>query len=176
MAASQTIPHNHEPDLTCQDQPKVAIEHLLECAVALNWKDFTRHGEATSVQVEYGTATNRSLECLKFWSSTKRGYWNLVCEHRAGSEIAHQNRTTFTSGNSSADLPWMLDAIMQHQNAFTPSPSEVSRGLIQVACPGQAELKAARKCMAEAMDRISLPSSLHVTREQGPQNAPDNKH
>ena len=160
MAAPQTILQNHEhSDLRYHGHAKPTIERILECAVALNWKDLTHAGEVTSIQVEYRPGPSQSLEHLKLWSSTKRGFWNLVCEYRVGAEMNRQKGTTFAGGNSSADLPWMLDAIMQHQDVFAPSPSKFLDGVIQVGCPGETELNAARKDMAEAMDRISsLPA------------------
>jgi hypothetical protein len=74
-------------------------------------------------------------------------------------DSAQERGTTFNVGHYSADLVWMLDAIMQHQDAFAPAPSECLDGLIQVGRPGETELSAARKDMSEAMDRIcSVPA------------------
>jgi hypothetical protein len=160
MAAPPIIPRNHEQDdVKYLGDTMPTIERILECAVALTWKDLTNGGEATSIQVEYRTKTNRSLESLKFWSSTTRGAWHLVCDYRTDSTSTQERGVTFNVGHRSEDLAGMLDAIMQHQDAFAEAPSEFLDGLIHIGGPTEIELIAARKDMSEAMGRIAaLPA------------------
>jgi hypothetical protein len=82
------------------------------------------------------------------------GVWKLVCDYRMDPTSAQGSGTTFNTGHFSADLPWMLDAIMRHQADFAPSPSKFLDGLIQVGRPSESELTAALKDMSETMDRI----------------------
>ena len=160
MAAPPTIPLNHEPpELNYRGPATTTMERILECAVALNWKDLTNPGGATSIQVEYRNGISRSLEQLRFWSSTTRGFWHLVCDYRMDSSSTEEGGARFNAGHSSADLVWMLDAIMRHQDAFVLTSSEFLDGLVQVGRPSEAELTAAGKDMSEAMDRIGcLPA------------------
>src|SRR5437660_5456973 len=138
MAAPQTIPQNLErPDLKYGGRAKPTIERILECSVVLNWKDLTNPGDATSIQVEYRTGTSRALEHLKFWSSSTRGFWHLVCDYRTDFSSTQKSGTTFNVGHNSTDLVWMLNAIMQHQDAFVLLSSEFLNGLIQVRCPSE---------------------------------------
>ena len=155
-----TIPQNHKrPDLKYLGQAKITMDRILECAVVLNWKELTNPRGATSIQVEYRTGTSRSLELVKFWSSTTRGFWQFVCNYQLDSSSTQERGTTFGAGYGSTDLVWMMDAIMQHQDAFVLSPSEFLDGLIQVGSPSETELIAAGKDMSDAMDRIgSLPA------------------
>src|SRR5438270_11017542 len=133
MAALQTIPQNYErTDLNYQGYEKPTIDRILECAIILNWKDLTNSSGAISIQVEYHTKTNRSLEFLRLWSSTSRGFWSLVCVYRKDSSSTQASGTIFNTGHYSADLAWMLDAIMRHQVAFVLSSSEFLDGLVQV--------------------------------------------
>src|SRR5579872_2422550 len=96
-----------------KDLPAInTIERILECAVCLNWEDFASSSLPTSMQLEYRIGTTHSLDSLKLWSSTSRGYWNLVCEYWMQSSTTHQRGITFTGAYSSPVLTHMLDAIM----------------------------------------------------------------
>jgi hypothetical protein len=130
----------------------ITIDRILECAVALNWKNLTSSGEPTSIQVEYHVGSGRSLEYLKCWSSTQRGYWHLVCEYWIKSGSTYQSGVTF--GGTSADFAWMLDAIMQNQAAFPPSSLEFPDGLVQISRPSESSIGPAQKDMNDALDRI----------------------
>ncbi|HVH85264.1 MAG TPA: hypothetical protein VM912_00970, partial [Terriglobales bacterium] len=121
MAASHTVPPSHNGlELKRIGHKRTTIDRMLECAVTLNWKDLTQSDEAASIQVEYRTGPQHSLEYLKLWSSKERGYWHLVAEYWMHSSAAHESGASFSDGNYSADLALMLDAIMQHQEGFLP--------------------------------------------------------
>jgi hypothetical protein len=131
------------------------IKHILECAVCLNWKDFVSNSLPLAMQLEYRVGQTRSLESLKLWSSTSRGYWNLVCEYWMQSSTTHQQGITFTGTYSSPGLGRMLDAIMHHQEAFSFDCAEPLDGLVQVASPGETQSAAARLQMTQALERIT---------------------
>ena len=134
----------------------VTIDRILECAVALNWKELTNSNEQTSIQVEYHVGAGGSLEYLKCWSSTERGYWHLVCEYWMKSGSIHQSGVTFDGNIYSADFGWMLGAIMQHQASFTSSSSDFPDGLFQSSRPNESSIGPAHKDMAEALDLIGV--------------------
>lgn len=155
MAASHLLLRTDgEINVNGSGHENISIDRILECAVALNWKDLTTSDEPTSIQVEYHVGSDRSLEYLKCWSSTQRGYWHLVCEYWMKSGPTHQSGLTFNGSIYSADFDWMLNAIMQHQAAFPPSSSDFSDGLIQISRPSESFIGAAQKDMAGALDRI----------------------
>ena len=156
MAASRAIfTTTSEPTSINATQENTTLDRILECAVVLNWKDLTRAVEETSIQVEYRTAASHALNYVKFWSSTERGHWRLICEYWMQSSGARQCGVTFHDGVFSSDLAWMLDAIMQHQAAFPPLPSDFPDGLIQLSRPGQSFIGPAQKDMTRALDRIA---------------------
>ena len=132
----------------------ITIDRILECAVALNWKDLTSSDEPTSIQLEYHVGSGRALEYLKCWSSTQRGYWHLICEYWMKSGSTYQSGVTFDGTIYSADFAWMLDAIMQNQAAFPPSSFEFPSGLLQISRPSESFLGPAQKDMNDALDRI----------------------
>jgi hypothetical protein len=132
----------------------LTIDRILECAVALNWKDLVSSEEPTSIQLEYHAGSGRSLEYLKCWSSTQRGHWHLVCEYWMKAGSTYQSGVTFDGSICSADFVWMLDAIMQHQAAFPSSSSDFPDGLIQISHPSKSFIGLAQKDMSEGLDRI----------------------
>jgi hypothetical protein len=139
--------HNHS------GHEQTTIDRILQCAVALNWKSLTAD-ETTAMQIEYRTGPRQSLECVKLWSSTSRGYWNLLCEYWMLSSSAHESGTTFTSGKPSAEFAWMMDAVMQHQREFTSTSNGFVDGLVQISPPTEADMASAQEDMTEALDRI----------------------
>lgn len=130
------------------------IERILECAVTVNWKDLTKSQDNASMRIEYRTGPQRSLEYLKLWCSSKRGYWHLLAEYWMRSSIEHRSGTTFSRGNYSADLVRVLDAVMRHQEDFLAPSPDFPDGLVQIRKPSAAELSTARAEMIEAMDQI----------------------
>jgi hypothetical protein len=153
MSAPLALPHitgGFDGDHSGQKQ---TIDRILQCAVALNWKSLAAD-EKIAMQVEYRTGPQQSLEYLKLWSSSARGFWNLVCEYWMVSSPAHQSGATFSGGNHSADLAWMLDAIMQHQGEFVAASTVFVDGLVQISSPTDTDIVAAQKDMTEALDRI----------------------
>ena len=135
--------------------PINTIERILESAVCLNWKDFVSGSLPLAMQLEYRMGPSRSLESLKLWSSTSRGYWNLVCEYWMQSSATHHQGTTFTGTYSSPGLTRMLDAIMHHQQAFSFNSTNLLDGRVQVASPGEAQSAAAKLQMTGALERIT---------------------
>ena len=53
------------------------LNQILESTVVLNWKDLTKNAEAL-IHVEHHIGVECSIDYLRIWSSTARGYWNLV--------------------------------------------------------------------------------------------------
>lgn len=155
MAAPQALLRTNDGiDVNRSGRGNTTIDRILECAVALNWSGLTQADETTAMQVEYRTGTSHSLEYLKLWSSTTRGVWNLVCEYWMQSSPGHESGATFSGRECSGDFTWMLDAIMQHQGAFTPGSSDFVEGLVQINRPTDTDLASARADMTEALDRI----------------------
>jgi len=153
MSAPLALPHINGAIESNHSGHEQTIDRILQCAVALNWKSLAAD-ETTAMQVEYRTGPQHSLEYLKLWSSRARGFWNLVCEYWMLSSPAHQSGATFSGGTHSADLAWMLDAIMQHQGEFMAASTVFVDGLVQIGPPTAADISAAQKDMTEALDRI----------------------
>ena len=156
MAASRAIlTTTSEANSINVTQGNSTLDRILECAAVLNWKDLTRAVEEISIQVEYRTAASHELNYVKFWSSTVRGHWHLICEYWMQSSGTRESGVTFHDGVFSSDLAWMLDAIMQHQAAFPPLPSDFPDGLIQLSRPEESFICPAQKEMTRALDRIA---------------------
>ena len=153
MAASHLLHTDQQIGVTGFGHENVTIDRILECAVALNWKDLNSDG-LTSIQVQYHVGSGGSLEYLKCWSSRERGYWHLICEYWTKSGSRHESGVTFDGVIKPTDFAWMLDAIMQHQAAFPSSSCDFPDGLIQISRPSESFIDLAHKEMAETLDRV----------------------
>ena len=72
------------------------------------------------------------------------------------SSATHDTGATFSGGWYSADLAWMLNAIMQHQEAFRPGSSDLAGGLIQINRPTDTDLSSSQADMTAALDTLDL--------------------
>ena len=63
------------------------LNHIVESAVAVNWKALIRGAKAALVQVEYRLDEELSLTYLRIWSSTTRGYWSRNATVRMSSPL-----------------------------------------------------------------------------------------
>ncbi|HLJ85321.1 MAG TPA: hypothetical protein VKZ53_00780 [Candidatus Angelobacter sp.] len=139
---------------------RVEIARVLESAVVLSWKDLLRKSKEGLVHVEYGTAPEPSLQYLKFWLSTTKGTWDLICEYwmSSGSSKLPAAGLTFSNGYHSADLAMILGQMMRHHDGFADSLSGKSGvNLIQVQSPTAGDRMIATTCMTEAYHRLGLP-------------------
>ena len=131
-----------------------SLDRILECAVVLSWADLIQANESGLIHVDYGFGPGDSIEYLKLWSSTTRGYWHLACEYWMSPSTFHATGIHFQDGYKSDDLAYTLDLIMQHQNAFVASPNLGRNGLLQIQPPTREESSAAKCSMAEAFEHI----------------------
>ncbi len=132
-----------------------AIDRVLQSAVCSNWKELSTNSSPMAMRLEYRIGSKRSLEHLKLWSSTSRGYWKLVCEYAIQTDTAHRRGITFTEPNCSPGLARMLDAIMHHQEVFSPVRAALDDGLVQIAAPDAAQFAGAKRHIVEALVRIT---------------------
>ena len=135
------------------------IDRILECAVYLNWKDFTSGSSPTAVRLAYLTGPARSLKCVKLWSSASRGHWRLICQYWMQPDPTHQQGVMFTKAYSSLGLTRMLDAIMRHQEAFSVARTDLRDCVVQIASPDEAQCAAAKRDMTKALERITSRNS-----------------
>jgi hypothetical protein len=141
------------------------IEHILESAVILSWKELLsgRDSDSAIVHVEYATAPEPSLQYLKIWRSAKRGEWDLICEYwiSAGSAGAPKIGLTFVPGYHSPRLTEILERVLRHQGDVPDALSgETKLTLIVVALPTPQEEINATRCISEAYEQrgLSLPA------------------
>jgi hypothetical protein len=115
---------------------QVQLRKAIEEAVSANWGELMPDNKAGLMQIEYKSGTKDVIEWLKIWSSTKWGFWTLVCEYWMHEHPFGDTGLHFAAGSKSAGLSELLPAIMQHQQMFVPPADLQSRGLIQVYPPG----------------------------------------
>ena len=107
-----------------------SLNRALESAVAQSWSELMPLSAPSQVHIEYQTGGNGALELLRIWTSTTRGYWDLICEMWFQALWSHNVGLRFANGFHS---PVLADALSQATrdagaNSFLPS----QRNLIQI--------------------------------------------
>jgi hypothetical protein len=151
--------------MTTTPQPVPAqnfqLSQILESAVVLNWSDLAQAATGGLLQIEYHVGSERTVDSLKMWCNTTRGYWSLVCDYSVNPGWANGPR--FSNGFHSRNLGRLLESIILNQNLFQHASEINSNVVIQVGPPTVEEIEAAKLQMAEA-----FPAPLPVPRKVAP--------
>lgn len=129
-----------------------SLEHVLESAIIVSWKDLTHGVQTGLIHIEYGFAPTGTVECLKVLSSITRGHWLLVCEYWMSANTFHRIGVRFENGYQSEELARILEFVMRHQNSFLLPPNLGRQGLLQIPTPTEKESAAAAITVNEAID------------------------
>jgi hypothetical protein len=135
------------------------IEHVLESAVVLSWKELLQSSLPGVVQVEYGTAPEPSLQYLKVWLSTARGGWDLVCEYwmAAGTNRTPAIGLTFSNGYYSEQLARMLQDVLRRKDGVPGClAGDTAVDLIVINSPTEEERRSAGNCMSKTYERLGI--------------------
>lgn len=127
---------------------KIGLCRGLERAVILSWNELMKSSTSGIVQIEYGTDAAFSLEYLKVWSSTVRGYANLVCEYWVQPVWSHAVGLQLAAGYNSAGFATLLESAIEHQDTYSKLPYRA--GSLQIWPPTEEESTAAMNCGANA--------------------------
>ena len=134
---------------------KQNLEGVLESAIIVSWADLMRGTPSGLIHVQYGFASEGTLDYLQIWSSISRSQWLLACEYWMLPSTFHPAGVHFSNGYQSEGLAKILDSLMQHQTAFC-LPADLGRqGLLQISTPTQEESTTAATSVNKAYDRIS---------------------
>jgi len=150
--------------------PGQNIELLLQSAVIVSWGELIR-GARGSIQLEYEFAPGGSLECVKVWTSTQRGYWFLACTFRMSISQSHGTGIQFDNGCYSERFGENLGMFMRHQDAFLPAKNLQRPGMLHITNPTSAEASSAIASVRESLERINSgleqpsPSTKHLARK-----------
>ena len=120
----------------------VKLEHILESAVILNWNALVQGQSAGAVQIEYHVGGERSVDCLKMWCSTPRGYSSLICNYSVNP--GWSGGPCFSNGFHSRDLGRLLESIMLNQNLFELGSEPNSNVVVQVGPPTTEQVESAK--------------------------------
>jgi hypothetical protein len=133
----------------------VRVDTMFADAVVLNWNDLMPEANSGFIHIEYHVEPLGSVEYMKVWASTTRGYWNLVCEHWMRWDTLHQGGLLFNNGYKSDQLAQMLEKIMQYQEIFLVAAAAGKDRTIFVQPPTAAEKSAANSMMKAFRERIA---------------------
>jgi hypothetical protein len=132
-----------------------SLDRILESAVIVSWPDLMRDTKSGLIHLEYAFLPDGALEYLKVWSCVTRGHWRLACEYWMSASTFHNSGVSFENGFRSEGLTQILEFIMQHQQAFSPSPDRGRTGLLQIQVPTEEESTAAAMSVREAFCRVN---------------------
>jgi len=132
-----------------------SLDRILESAVIVSWTDLMKDAKSGLIHLEYTFVPDGSLEYLKVWSSVTRGHWRLACEYWMSASTFHASGVHFEDGFRSEGLTETLEFIMQHQQAFSPSPDFGRTGLLQIQVPTEEESTAAAQSLKDAFCRVN---------------------
>jgi len=107
--------------------------------------------ESGSIQIEYRIESDGSLQYLRIWVSTKRGYWSLVCEQWITAAWSHVPGLQFSEGYYSEALAHFLEIVARHQSAFHNVSGTCRNGSIQISPPTDGESRLAHCLMADVI-------------------------
>jgi hypothetical protein len=145
---------------TAPQTPSCAVLELnsiLESAVFLSWPAFGQPSEGGMVQLEYHVGAELSIEYLKIWSATSRGYLSLVCDYAVAVHRPNGTGARFANGFHSRDLGRVLDSILMNQNLFSHACPANSNAIIQVRPPSEEQLALARQRVTDALSLTAPP-------------------
>jgi len=125
----------------------VQVDAMLADAVVLNWNDLMGKPTSGLIHIEYHVEPLGSVEYVKVWASTVRGYWKLVCEHWMRWDTKQPGGLRFNNGYKSDQLANMLETIMQHQEIFLVHAAPGKDRMIQVQPPTDADWSVASRMM-----------------------------
>src|ERR1051325_4629496 len=137
-----------EVPLSFADLPNVGtlrLDRALESAVQVSWNDLMSVAESGSIHLEYRIESDGSLQYLKIWASTRRGYWNLVCEQWITSAWLHSPGLHFFDGYYSEGLAHFLEIVARHQGTFIGVSGTCRCGSLHTSQPTEDESREARR-------------------------------
>jgi len=133
----------------------VGMNVILADAVVLSWDDLMPETDSGLIHIEYHVEPLGSVEYMKIWASTVRGYWELVCEHWMRSHPNHAGGLRFDNNYKSDQLSKMLDMIMQHQEILFVGVAPGKDPMVQVHPPNGADKAVANSMMGVFRQRIA---------------------
>jgi hypothetical protein len=133
----------------------VGMNVILADAVVLSWDDLMPQTDSGLIHIEYHVEPLGSVEYMKVWASTVRGYWKLVCEHWMRSDTTHRGGLRFDNDYESNQLSKMLEMIMQHQEVLLVGVAPGKDRMVQVHPPNDADKAVANSMMNVFRQRIA---------------------
>jgi hypothetical protein len=130
------------------------LNAMLADALVLNWSDLMPETTSGLIHIEYHVEPNGSVESMKVWASTTRGYWDLVCQHWMHARGSCGSGLRFANGYKCEGLQRMLESIMEHPEIFLVGTRPGADRMIQVFPPTEKDAISARGMMEAFRERL----------------------
>ena len=145
-----------------QPAPDMKLDRVLEAAVVSSWKDLGQTLAADAIiQIEYHLCAASTVDSLKMWSATARGYWSLMCDYSINP--GWSNGPRFNNGFHSRDLGRLLESIMINQHLFQHASAARSNVVIQITAPSEEHIASAKLLLRE-----TFPEPVPTLRKSAP--------
>jgi hypothetical protein len=135
------------------------LDRALEYAVIQSWDELMPDPTSGSIQVEYQTGADGSLDFLTLWASTTRGHWSLISEFWMRPLWSHATGLRFGDDYHSETFARTLEFVVEHEGSYAPD----QHGLIQIYPPTPEKRSEAERWRTVAFDdQGSSPTKVSV--------------
>ena len=138
------------PTTNSQSLSTSQLDRTLQYAVVRTWDELMPPSTSGSIHIEYQTGADGSLDFLKIFASTIRGYWNLVCECWMRPLWSHSAGLSFGKDYHSAGLAHSLELVMEHKDSFSKVPNR--HATLYITTPTEEERGEAKSWTSVAFD------------------------
>ena len=125
------------------------LQRMLESAVIANWADVLPAIPGGQVDLEYRIAADGSLEFLRLWACSRKGFCSLICQYSMFWKWSSTQEVSFGSGFQSTALANALAYVLQHQGSFDHRSPSI-RGWAQVQQPTKEQTRMAAEYVESA--------------------------
>jgi len=126
-----------------------SLQEMLESIVVDNWKDLMPAQDKGLIDVEFRLRPDRSLEYLRLWATSGRGFCELICQYSMFWHWSTTEEVNFGAGYDSKPLADALGYVLQNQSSFANTSATVNE-MVHVAAPTEEQKTSAGKFIAAA--------------------------
>jgi hypothetical protein len=121
-----------------------SLQQMLESIVVANWKDLMPEQDKGLVDVEFRLRPDRSLEYLRLWAASRRGFCDLICQYSMFWRWSTTEEVNFGIGYDSKSLADALGYVLQNQSSFANTSATVNE-MVHVSAPTEEQKDSAGK-------------------------------
>jgi hypothetical protein len=147
------------------------VDEVLAAAVILAWPELMGNVPSGVAQMEYYSAPDDSIELVRIWKSTVRGYWHLVYACDALGQQQPVSREQPTDSVAHGFMGEQVSFIMSNQRTWLPAPNLGRTSSMVISTPLPAETASARLALRGHLPTLAGEATMGQARlESGSHN------